>query len=143
MKLAQGFVVATAFMVSIPFAGCGFTEYKSPTSSSTTSPSTGTVGTGGNPGTGTGTGTGSAATFSEVSSQILSNCTSCHSGSSPSAGIDLSTYTGVMSVVSAGNPSGSTIYTVVSGGIMPPSGALPSSDVTLLSDWITSGALDN
>ena len=141
MKFIRGLIITMALSATVTVAGCGFTQYPNSNSGTGSSASTGSTSPTGSP---TAVPSGTPATFAEVSSQVLSNCTSCHSGSSPSGGIDLSTYSGVMTVVSAGNPSASQIYTAVSGGVMPPgSGGLPASDVTLLSEWITSGALDN
>jgi uncharacterized membrane protein len=133
-------VLPGVFLFASALSGCGFTQDKNPSAGS--GPTTTTTTTG-SP-TQTGVGTGTTATFSNVSSEILQpNCTSCHSGSSPSGGVDLSSYTGVMAVVTAGSPSSSNLYTAVNGGIMPPGGSLAQSDIALIDSWITAGALNN
>ena len=85
------------------------------------------------------------ATFQAVQTRILNvYCMACHSGTRPSAGYNVSTYTGVMRMVSAGNASRSTIYSEVSSNSMPASGGpLPTELKTLLRDWINAGALNN
>jgi hypothetical protein len=49
---------------------------------------------------------------------LSADCTRCHSGSRPSAGLDLSTYAGVMRVVSAGNANSTLVVVTRSGGVM-------------------------
>ena len=135
MKFLIGLLISLA---AGALTGCGFTEYKNPNSSSPgtvtssttnpgTSPVSGTTPTGGGGGT-------SSATFSAVSSQILQpKCVTCHSS--------FGTYSGVMSAVTAGNPSGSALYTMVESGQMPQGGpALSSDEVTLINTWIQNGA---
>ena len=86
------------------------------------------------------------ATFSSINTSILQpKCTSCHSGSGASGGIDLSSYSSVIAAaVTAGNPSTSKLYTATSGGLMPPGGSqLSSTSLQAISDWITAGAANN
>ncbi len=85
------------------------------------------------------------ATFTWINANVLQpNCVSCHSGSSAPSGIDLSSYSSVMSsAVTAGNPSSSKLYTATSSGSMPPSGALPAADVTAIQSWIQAGAAND
>jgi mono/diheme cytochrome c family protein len=78
------------------------------------------------------------------------NCTSCHGGGSPRAGLNLSTYAGVTkgsssgTVITAGNVDKSVLYGLVKSGAMPPSGGkLAEADLMKISDWIKAGALNN
>jgi hypothetical protein len=107
----------------------------------------GSNGTGGTVGTG-GAG-GSGATFTQVYQMIFSvSCTGsqCHNPGSQ-GGFSFSSqstaYTAVKSRVTAGNANNSSIYTLVNGGRMPPTGKLSSSMISLLASWINAGALNN
>jgi hypothetical protein len=78
---------------------------------------------------------------------LVSNCTmsGCHDGVSGEDNFSLKTYSAVMSKVSAGNPSGSKLYQVLTGGgeeSMPPSPATPLSQAQKDSiyNWIARGA---
>lgn len=84
----------------------------------------------------------STPTFSEINQTIIqTSCISCHSGSSPSGGINYSTYAGVLTEVTPGNPSTSPFYTSVANGNMPPEGpALSSAEIQEIYDWIAAGA---
>jgi uncharacterized membrane protein len=87
----------------------------------------------------------SAASFKNIQTTILQpKCVSCHSGSSPSAGYNLSTYSGVMAGVNVSSPTSSVIYTAVVSGSMPKgSSALTSAQKSLLLQWIQAGAPNN
>lgn len=65
----------------------------------------------------------------------------CHNSGSRAEGIELDTYTTIMNGIVANNPNGSRYYTVL-GGKMPPksSGQLTSTQIALISQWITEGA---
>lgn len=66
---------------------------------------------------------------------ITSNCSSCHNG--------LKTYSSISQLVSAGNPSGSSLYRVINGSgedRMPPSGQLSQSNIDSIYNWILAGA---
>jgi predicted CxxxxCH...CXXCH cytochrome family protein len=55
-----------------------------------------------------------------------------------------SAYSAVKSRVTAGNATGSSFYTLVSSGRMPPSGTkLSSSQLSMISAWINAGAMNN
>jgi uncharacterized membrane protein len=77
----------------------------------------------------------SSVSYAQVASAIFTpSCVSCHSGSSPSAGISLDTYAAVYSNVSL-------IQSVaITSTLMPPGGALSASNQTLLQTWISQGA---
>ncbi len=120
----------------------------------------GTTGSGGMTGTGGTTGTGgaratggaggsAAPTFTQVYQTILSvSCTGsqCHSPGSQ-GGVSFSSqstaYSSVKGRVVAGNASGSSLYTLVNGGRMPPGNKLPAAQISLLAAWINAGALNN
>jgi len=77
----------------------------------------------------------------DIQPMLQEQCVSCHSGSSPSGGKDLSTYANVKlylgGVVSRMNkPLGDPL-------IMPPSGPLTSCTLTKLDAWVAAGALEN
>jgi hypothetical protein len=98
---------------------------------------------------------------SEVQPIFNTRCTSCHYGSSPSAGLDLnvdawddivgveSTSTDFMDIVSADSASSSVLWWKIwgehdlmgiPGGAMPPIGALSDADILLITHWINAGA---
>lgn len=70
-------------------------------------------------------------------------CNTCHSGSSPSAGIKLDSYAEVSKHVKNGSLMGSINY---SSGFspMPKNGSkMPACEIQKIQDWINSGALNN
>lgn len=84
-----------------------------------------------------------------VQAVFTANCIRCHSGPRPKAGIDLSSYDGVMKgsmegpIVAAGDPANSKIIRALHGQgarPMPPRGSLGASDITTIEDWIKAGA---
>ena len=86
-------------------------------------------------------GSGAAIPFATVQSQVINpQCLGCHSASSASGGVDLSSYSKVMAFVKAGSPSDSLIYTQISSGAMPQGGHLTSELQTLVYNWIITGA---
>jgi Planctomycete cytochrome C len=82
---------------------------------------------------------------------ISSNCamSGCHDPATHRSGLVLNNYSGIMSIVRAGNASGSKLYEVISttnkGDIMPPppNAALSSSNISLIQKWINQGAKNN
>ena len=87
---------------------------------------------------------------SDVAPILNQRCIGCHGNGQPSAGLDLSTYEGVMAgakgreVVVPGNPSKSLLVTNVKSGKMPRNGAkLTAEQITILNDWVSEGAPDN
>jgi len=98
--------------------------------------------------------TASAASTVSFSKDILplfqKNCTRCHGGGSPRAGLSLESYQTVMKgsnngpVAVAGNPDKSPVYNLVKGGVMPFGGTkLPDADAQKILDWIKAGAPNN
>jgi uncharacterized membrane protein len=82
--------------------------------------------------------------FSQHILPILKNtCTGCHSGSSPSGNINLSTFEGVSAVASNGRLTGA-IKKLTSYAAMPPAGnALSPCNVDKIEAWIAQGIKNN
>jgi uncharacterized membrane protein len=73
-------------------------------------------------------------TYAQVNSQVFTpSCVACHSGSRASSGVDLSTYSNVVSNISM------IQQVALSAQSMPPSQPLSSSAQTLLKTWISQG----
>jgi uncharacterized membrane protein len=86
----------------------------------------------------------SAVTFTAINRQIIvPKCVQCHSATNASAGLNFSTYEGVVTdgVVVPGHPEQSSIFLQVQSGAMPMGSTpkLTSAELQLLSDWITAG----
>jgi hypothetical protein len=98
-------------------------------------------------------------TLDELQAAIFTpQCSSCHGGASPSAGLDLSTanssFAGLVNVVSVGNPpidrvepndaDGSYLIMKMEGNaglVMPPTGMLSQTLIDDVRFWIDSGAV--
>ena len=81
------------------------------------------------------TSTPSYIVYQNVKDKIFTpSCISCHSGSRPSAGVTLNTYTTVKMNLSAVED------TVITQGTMPPRGSITNSNLNLLQTWIDEGA---
>jgi WD40 repeat protein/chromosome segregation ATPase len=91
-------------------------------------------------------------TYDDHIRPLLENkCFSCHNPDKKKGGLELTSYAGLMNggsggtVVDAGNPSGSRLWTCSAKKeepFMPPEGApLDAKDLTLLSKWIAGGLL--
>lgn len=107
------------------------------TSTTTTTSSTGT--TTGNASSGC---SSSTPSFSSLSSAgVNSSCarSGCHVGSSPQNGLDMSSYSSVLSKVTPNNPNGSVLYQKVNGGSMQI--YTTSAINTAIFCWIQGGAL--
>jgi hypothetical protein len=130
--------VPAVLAVALLTAGCGggggssaspaAPSAASSTSSTSTSPSTG----------------GPYAYVQDVKPIMSADCTRCHAGSRPSAGLDLSTYAGVMRVVTAGNTNSALVQVTRSGGLMYSylSGDRDGKS-DLIRQWVASGAPEN
>ncbi len=87
----------------------------------------------------------SVAKYSTQIKPLMANyCTGgCHSGSAPSAGIDLSTFTGVQDAALSGSLLG-TIKQEPGFSKMPKNGAkLSDCNISLVAKWVREGALNN
>jgi uncharacterized membrane protein len=81
--------------------------------------------------------------FAKVSSILSAACYTCHSGSSASGGINLSTYTGIKTVVADGRLMGS-IQQIAGFRPMPQnSGKLPDCEIFTIKNWIAHGSSSN
>lgn len=75
-------------------------------------------------------------------------CAGCHTGAAGKAGLDLSTYAGVMKgnkegkIVVAGNPAKSMLCGVLHGKpkLMPPKNALDAKTIAAVEMWVKQGA---
>lgn len=79
---------------------------------------------------------------------IVSNCamSGCHDAATHAEGLSLTSYSGIMKTVRAGNASQSKLYRVITdqgGDVMPPSGPLTQSQIDLIYKWILQGAKNN
>lgn len=83
-------------------------------------------------------------TYQSVRKIFASNCFGCHSGGNAKAGLDLTTYEGLMSrgIVVAGDPGSSSILKNLRGERrqMPPTGRLPQATIAKIEKWIADGA---
>lgn len=93
-----------------------------------------------------------SVTFDQVQRFFSQNCTRCHSGGQPKAGLNLSGYEGIMAgshkgaVVVAGQPDNSRVLQVLRPGgspKMPPQGSVSKDNVDMLAKWIADGAKPN
>ncbi len=80
--------------------------------------------------------------FAEVKGILDQNCAGCHGGSRPKAGVDLSSYAGVMGsqVVIPGDADNSRLIKIIKRGKMPPAGPLAADKIDMLAKWIAAGA---
>lgn len=70
------------------------------------------------------------------------SCASCHGGTHPEAGLDFSTYSGIMKAISPGDADKSKAYQAITSTfqLMPPNNALPEDKRILIRLWINQGA---
>jgi cytochrome c len=78
------------------------------------------------------------------------NCTRCHGAARQNGGLRLDSYTALMAgsshgaVIVPNDAAGSKLVELITSGAMPRNAApLPAAEITLISDWIDAGALDN
>lgn len=84
----------------------------------------------------------------EVMPIISSNCaiSGCHGGGSSQDGIELSSYSGIMEIVEAGDAFDSEIYEVITENDSddrmppPPNAPLTAGQIAIIMDWINQGA---
>ena len=82
---------------------------------------------------------------SQIQTIFNYSCTGCHGNS---GGLNLTTYSGVMTggntgaAILAGDHASSLLWVRVENGSMPPSGTLSSDQVDLIAQWIDEGALE-
>tara|TARA_B110001454_G_scaffold64823_1_gene62958 strand:- start:2969 stop:3691 length:723 start_codon:yes stop_codon:yes gene_type:complete len=90
------------------------------------------------------------AKYSSIKTRIINTkCLGCHSGATPSGGVDLTTYANTVAnnIAIAGNPNGSRLVTSMQragNDFMPRNGArIPQADIDIVKAWIQAGALNN
>jgi hypothetical protein len=84
------------------------------------------------------------STFSGNVLPLLNNrCNSCHSGGSPSGGIDLTTYTQVIKYVENGKLMGSINHSAGFSAMPQNTGKMSSCEIGTIQAWIDLGALNN
>lgn len=78
----------------------------------------------------------------QIKTIIQTQCPNCHSGTSPSGGINLDTYEGVKTVVANGRLYGAINYT---SGFrpMPPTQKMSDCEINSIKIWMDAGALNN
>lgn len=79
---------------------------------------------------------------------ITSNCTrsGCHNSKDQRAGLDLSTFSGLMKIVQPGSPLRSELYKVIRAkgeSRMPPDHSLSKDEIAVIKSWIAFGAREN
>lgn len=85
-------------------------------------------------------------TFAVIQRFIIEveNCTGCHSGAAPAAGLNLGVYEAILDkdgIVLPENAEDSRLYQALDSGFMPPSGKLNQERIDLVKEWIEQGAL--
>ncbi len=79
----------------------------------------------------------------DVAQVLATNCTSCHSGAKPTAGLDLTTYASLTApsnaVSSQTNIERSAIRMRDAQAPMPPTGAIADADIQIIEKWIADG----
>jgi uncharacterized membrane protein len=142
MKIARQCAHALLVLAASSFAACGFRESKTGAATGAVSPPAN--GTGGAQTSGGGGG-GASVTFSQVSAQVFqARCTTCHGSGGTRPDLSNAAFAGDPTYVVAGHPETSRIVQVVQSGSMPQGGApLTAGQISLLSTWISQGALNN
>ena len=96
----------------------------------------GSGGSGGRSDAGSGADSGAVSYSKDIQPLLNSNCTSCHGGSGPRAGVNLSTYASAKANASAANLA-------IQRGTMPPSGPLSTVNKQLFASWVSAGTPSN
>lgn len=79
---------------------------------------------------------------SDIAPILSSNCNGCHSGGSPSGGINLTSYSGVSAVASSGKLFNSVAQNGQSQP-MPPTTKLSSCNISKIKSWVDAGYPNN
>ena len=111
-------LAAAAAVALLVTTGCGGGSSPTQPSSASSTTTTTTTTTTGSTGGGTSTTTATVSYVQDIRPIFVADCTRCHAGSRPDAGLDLSTYAGTMRVVTAGNANSALIRFTQSGSAM-------------------------
>jgi hypothetical protein len=131
-------ILATAagvWLAALTACQYGVSNPTTPSNTAATSTSTASSST---TSTATTSGSGSTLTYTaDIQPILASDCVSCHGPATRAAGIDLSTYAGVMRTVTPGSANSLLILVTRSGGLMYSQfrGNRPQKAATI-SDWI-------
>jgi hypothetical protein len=79
----------------------------------------------------------------DIAPIINDNCLGCHGNSNPSAGLSLTSYTAVKTVIDNGKLRDRINRQPSDGSVMPPGGPMSSCNVDKINAWIEQGALEN
>lgn len=79
----------------------------------------------------------------DVSVIVGTYCTGCHSGTAPSGGIDLSTYTGVKNMATSGRLVGAVSHAPGYSPMPKNANKLSACQITQIRKWVVSGAPNN
>jgi protein TonB len=144
MKKSLPYLLIALGIVSV---GCGSKSDDGTTASTT--PSSADSATKSPPASPVSTGGATVTGYAAVQQVFTANCR-CHTGPKPKAGIDLSSYEGVIKgggegpIVKAGDPDSSVLIQALKGvngkKKMPPRGDLPADAMKTITDWIQAGA---
>ncbi len=95
-----------------------------------------------NPGYG-GCATANMSFTNNIAPILKQSCTGCHGGSSPQGGIDLSTYSSVVTMAQSGKLLGSVKHNAGFSAMPPAGNGLPTCSINRLQAWIDQGMLNN
>lgn len=92
--------------------------------------------------------TGEATYAGTVQPLLIEYCSLCHNPSSPTGGLDATSYSGLVEmtdVVFPGEPDLSLLIQLIEGGVMPPPGNPGPSDeeIAAVRVWVEAGAENN
>jgi hypothetical protein len=102
----------------------------------TTVPGSGGSGGGADAGSKSDGSSGTVSYAKDIQPLLEANCTRCHGGSRPSAGIDLTSYDKV-------KPNAAAANSAIQKGAMPPTGALSAANKQLFQAWVNAGTPNN
>jgi hypothetical protein len=79
----------------------------------------------------------------DIAPLLNSSCTGCHNANKKKAGVDVSSYDGIMKIVKANEADKSKLVKSVSGTgakLMPPKKGLSDKQIDVIKAWINAGA---
>jgi hypothetical protein len=136
------FTALVLALAALGIAGCNGSNDTQNSGTATTSSTAGTAGT-------SGATASNGPAYSDIQAAFDKNCVSCHGADHPKAGLNLTSYDGVMkggddgAVVKQGDADGSLIVQVLAADHkphMPPKAQIDPATESALKDWIKNGA---